>query len=148
MNDLIYGCAEDALSLWALQQKIDVITGSNNKSRTERIIFYRPSFGRGPSKATFGEFDSIIIEKNRIFLIESKWVERPTKTTEVRLAKHQIDRHKILSWYIKHWQGENDWDTFYDKWANIFPNEIETGHKVPSSKTKLSKKLKFLLDKT
>jgi hypothetical protein len=143
----IYGCAEDALTFKALNERCDEITGSFAEERIERVIFYRPSFGRGVSIKTFGEFDGIVIEKGNVFLIESKWLEDTTKNTLIELKDNQIDRHTIMRWYIDHWRGEVNWNVYYEKSQRSFSEE-NSGYKMPTEKDKLSEILKFILSKT
>lgn len=74
-------------------------------------VFYRPSFGRsgGEDRAGFGEFDSIIMSRECIFLVESKW-----KIKNLKLKPEQLNRHKFLRHYIDEWYMDSytDWDSF------------------------------------
>jgi len=75
----IIGYGEDALTLWALQNRRKLIfdkVGINNESNVK--LFYRPSFGRrgGPKSYLFGEFDFIIKTESQIVLGESKWANK------------------------------------------------------------------------
>jgi hypothetical protein len=94
----ILGYSEDALTLWTLKQNISKILGEfqDNTTVSGCIAFYRPSFG-GHGKdgsAIFGEFDAIIVSKQNIYLIESKWENHTDFSNEdFPLENHQILRH-------------------------------------------------------
>ncbi len=57
----ILGYGEDALTLWALQNKLMEILKflDDSSDQPECKIFFRPSFGRrgGAGSSQFGEFD-------------------------------------------------------------------------------------------
>lgn len=70
----IFGYGEDALTLWALKQHTsNILEEFQDKTPISNcLIFYRPSFGRGFG-SVFGEFDAILVSRENIYLIESKW---------------------------------------------------------------------------
>ena len=72
----ILGYGEDALTLWAMKNKLDVILEALNDSSDPSTcqVFFRPSFGRsgGDKSPQFGEFDFIILSQNGLYLGESK----------------------------------------------------------------------------
>lgn len=69
----IMGYGEDALTIWALKNKLSIILGAFNDQTDPKdcLVFYRPSFGRsgGSGSAEFGEFDAIVASKQKIYLI-------------------------------------------------------------------------------
>ncbi|KRE50622.1 hypothetical protein [Paenibacillus sp. Soil724D2] len=109
----IFGYGEDALTFWAIKNRMsDILFKLNDSTPSDECkVFYRPSFGRsgGEDRAGFGEFDSIIMSRERIFLIESKW-----KITNLELRPEQLNRHKFLRHYIDEWYKDfyTDWDSF------------------------------------
>jgi hypothetical protein len=97
----ILGYGEDALTLWALKNRLPEILKQlgDTASQSECLVFYRPSFGRagGTGSAQFGEFDAIIVSRNDVYLVESKWDQlRERSKVRIKLRKEQIDRHRIL----------------------------------------------------
>ena len=139
----IYGYGEDALTLWALKNKLSEII-PEDEINEECKIFYRPSFGRGgKGKTNFGEMDFIIITSQKIYLGESKWDKLgKIKRNNLELARNQILRHKILSEYIRLWYPEKCWSSF-DKHKEIFKNKFKKD--VPGKKTDLAVNLMTLL---
>jgi len=150
----LFGYGEDALTLWAVTEKIDLILKKLNDPEPEFCtVFYRPSFGRDQ----YGEFDAIIFTAPKAYLVESKW--DGSGGTSIKLEEHQIRRHEILKWYHKNWKGEvgEDWDEFAEKNNPDFRDEftyfVEKNGKmvkmfkyIPSSDTILSKNLQTVLD--
>jgi len=105
----LYAYGEDALTLWALTHRLDQILselGDDSPPDACRI-YYRPSFGRrgGPNRAEFGEFDAIIMARQALYLVESKWCPAGKKPSRhaLRLAPHQIERHVIFGQYVEQW---------------------------------------------
>lgn len=98
-----FGYGEDALTLWALTNKItreEFIKKIKEKTPDDKTdinaftIFYRPSFGRGKN---LGEFDFIIVSDTFIYLGESKWNNSSCLGKEcIKLDDAQIERHKIF----------------------------------------------------
>ena len=60
----IIGYGEDALTYWALTEKLEyVLEKLNDKSEPKNcVLYYRPSFGRGEY---YGEFDAILSAKEK-----------------------------------------------------------------------------------
>ena len=66
----LLGYGEDALTYWALTQRLtDILQPFGDSPNKTEVIFFRPSFGRRSSSnpdapnergAQFGEFDAII----------------------------------------------------------------------------------------
>lgn len=107
MKLVAYG--EDALTLWAIKNKVPLILKQlNDSSSPSRCqIFFRPSFGRsgGDKSAQFGEFDFIILAEQRLYLGESKWDKSSEKIQDriLNLRYEQLLRHNLLKFYIEEW---------------------------------------------
>ena len=105
----ILGCGEDALTLWAIKNKLDVILEAVEDSSDPSMcqVFFRPSFGRkgGDSSPQFGEFDFIILSKDRLYLGESKWIRSSEKLQGgvLELREEQKRRHEVFQFYVKQW---------------------------------------------
>jgi len=105
----ILGYGEDALTLWAIKNKLDVILEAVEDSSDPSMcqVFFRPSFGRrgGDSSPQFGEFDFIILSKDRLYLGESKWDRSSEKLQDgvLELPAKQRLRHKIFKFYFEQW---------------------------------------------
>jgi hypothetical protein len=120
MEMLAYG--EDALTLWALRDKLLSILQflHDSTSATECQIIFRPSFGRkgGLRSPQFGEFDFIILSKKLLYLGESKWDRSSEKIEEgiLTLRPEQQLRHDIFKFYITEWAfgcyTNQDWAIF------------------------------------
>jgi len=125
----ILGYGEDALTLWALQNRLPQIL-DDPSGLPECKIFYRPSFGRrgGPSSSQFGEFDFIILTKTCIYLGESKWDRSPelSNAGSVELRPEQVLRHRVFTFYVREWAfGQYDsWDKFLDRQKKFAREEI------------------------
>jgi hypothetical protein len=118
----IIGYGEDALTLWAIKNKLHAILQElNDNSDVSRCkVFFRPSFGRrgGEKSAQFGEFDFIILSKERIYLGESKWDgSSENKNGILELRDEQKFRHEVMKFYICQWfKGDfPDWSSFVRK---------------------------------
>jgi hypothetical protein len=116
----IIGYGEDALTLWAIKDKLDLILQGVNDPSDPSIcqVFFRPSFGRGGG-ASFGELDFIILSENCLYLGESKW-DGSSKRLEdgvLELPDNQKLRHKIFKFYVEQWSfgGYSSWREFTDK---------------------------------
>jgi len=63
----ILGYGEDALTLWALKNKLSISLNAfeDQTNPEDCIVFYRPSFGRsgGTLSAQFGEFDALVASR-------------------------------------------------------------------------------------
>ena len=105
----ILGYGEDALTLWALQNKLPVILESLNDSSIPPNCkaFFRPSFGRsgGEHSAQFGEFDFILLAETCVYLGESKWDRSSEKIVEgvLTLRDEQLLRHASFEFYLQEW---------------------------------------------
>lgn len=117
MEMIAYG--EDALTLWALKEKLHEILTRPNINDNSRLsdcqIIYRPSFGRrgGNKSSQFGEFDFILLSSNRIYLGESKWDNsQEIRNGELHLRDEQILRHSVMGCYIESFltHRTNEWD--------------------------------------
>jgi len=120
MKILAYG--EDALTLWALKNKLSSILNDlhDSSDATECQAIFRPSFGRsgGPESSQFGEFDFIILSKHHIYLGESKWDRSSERVQEgiLTLRPEQQLRHDMFKFYIAEWAfgryTDEDWGVF------------------------------------
>jgi hypothetical protein len=115
----ILGYGEDALTLWALKNRMSNILNhfKDETSPSDCLVFYRPSFGRsgGRESAEFGEFDAILISRKNVFLIESKWDNlSPFKDERKIMGYVQELRHELFAWYLANWHKKylNDWERF------------------------------------
>jgi len=118
----IYAYGEDALTLWALKNKLEYILqelkDSSNPSKC--LAFFRPSFGRrgGKNSSQFGEFDFILITEGCIYLGESKWDGSSEKIIDgkLELQDEQLLRHRLFKFYIEEWAfgpyKDNEWKRF------------------------------------
>jgi hypothetical protein len=147
----IIGYGEDALTLWALKQQIfKILEEFKDKTAiSDCIVFYRPSFGRHSkaNSSVFGEFDAIIASKEYIYLIESKWDNHTEfKDVEFILREEQTLRHKVFSWYLKHWNRKylRNWQSFINEQQNDFKIENKT---IAPKGSLLSRNLEFILNK-
>ena len=100
----VYAYGEDALTLWAIKNKVPEILGKlGDKTKVDECkIFFRPSFGRG-GKGTFGEFDFIMLAKEKLYLGESKWdgAKKAKAKVHIKFKQQQLRRHEIFKWYIE-----------------------------------------------
>jgi hypothetical protein len=115
----ILGYGEDALTLWALKNRLSNILAvfEDKTFPFDCVVFYRPSFGRsgGKKSSEFGEFDAIVASSENVYLIESKWDNSTNlKNDEIIVRKEQELRHRIFSWYLTHWSKKylNKWVLF------------------------------------
>lgn len=123
MEILSYG--EDALTLWALKNKLEFILRELDESSNpeKRLTFFRPSFGRrgGKNSSQFGEFDFILLTANHIYLGESKWDGSSEKIVDskLELRDEQLLRHKLFKFYIDEWAfgpyKDNQWQIFVEE---------------------------------
>jgi hypothetical protein len=131
----IFGYGEDALTLWAIKDKLDVILEAVEDSSDPSMcqVFFRPSFGRrgGDSSSQFGEFDFILLSKDRLYLGESKWIRSSEKVKGgiLELRDEQKRRHEVFKFYVKQWAfgHHSSWREFTDK-ARL---ELESGATKP-----------------
>ena len=126
------GYGEDALTLWAMKNKLDAILEAMNDSSDPRTcqIFFRPSFGRrgGDKSPQFGEFDFIILSQDRLYLGESKWDRSSEKLEDdvLELRAEQKRRHEIFRFYVEQWAfgSHSIWGEFTNE-AKLQLNGIE-----------------------
>lgn len=148
----VIGYGEDALTYWALAEKLErILQELEDKSNpSDCLVIYRPSFGRrgGSSRAEFGEFDAILATPHSIYLIESKWDgSSKIKDDIIKLQKVQVDRHRIFIWYFKHWSKEDfqSWSSFVKRYKSEFSNEFN-GKKIAPLGSKLSRNLEYVIN--
>jgi hypothetical protein len=147
----LYGYGEDALTLWALKMKLPEILEAleDNSHSSDCELFFRPSFGRrgGEKSSQFGEFDFLILAKDRLYLGESKWDRSPevTDTGTIELRKEQIVRHRLMAFYVRHWVfGQySSWEEFYEAAPPLLKQE-EINKTLPLYDRLLTKNLKSI----
>ena len=116
----IMGYGEDALTLWAMKNRLRTILKQLRDSTPSASckVFFRPSFGRGGG-ARFGEFDFVILADRSVYLGESKWHRSQEKKADgtITLGAPQLARHKMLRFYIEQWAQDNysSWEEFRQK---------------------------------
>jgi hypothetical protein len=152
----IYCYGEDALTLWALNNCIEEILEQiqDNTPPQECRPFYRPSFGRGGwgYRSSIGEFDAILIARNNVYLIESKWDGLlPDQRSEIELEKFfssELEdvklKYNIFIWYVKKWSENTPWENFREEHQNEFEQEFP-GKEIPGAGTLLAQRLEYIL---
>lgn len=124
----IFGYGEDALTLWALENRLSsLLEQVEDTSPPEQCkVFFRPSFGRrgGENSSQFGEFDFILLSSRLIYLGESKWHRSSEKIQNniLALREEQLLRHEIFRFYVQEWAFGNstDWAAFAETaWINL-----------------------------
>ena len=116
----ILGYGEDALTLWALKNRLDVILRAlEDASPTKSCkVFFRPSFGRrgGSRSSQFGEFDFLLLARDCLYLGESKWTgsSEKVKRGNLELSPVQLLRHRLFRFYVEQWAfgGYSSWNQF------------------------------------
>ena len=151
MEILAYG--EDALTLWALQNKLpDFLRHFGDVSlKDDCKVLFRPSFGRrgGDESAQFGEFDFILLSPACIYLGESKW-DRSSEVGRnglITLRSEQELRHTLFRAYVEEWfAGQySTWDAFRPHaQAGLIARNI--AKPVPSAERTLALNLKSVLE--
>jgi|GEM_PF-3352140 len=135
MNPQVIGYGEDALTYWAVTQKLqDVLNKLGEPQAKDCLVFYRPSFGRGMN---IGEFDAILATPNCVYLIESKWQgpeEPKTLPKKIVLGKSQPNRHSTLKKIRQHWLKRREL-IFAKSGARIHVN----GRSLPAQDTTLAR---------
>lgn len=118
----IIGYGEDALTLWAIKNKMEAILQqlNDNSDVSQCQVFFRPSFGRsgGNNSAQFGEFDFIILSQSHLYLGESKWDRSSEKKDDIlELREEQKLRHEIFRLYVDEWlkRDYSSWIEFLEK---------------------------------
>jgi hypothetical protein len=113
---------EDALTFWALQNKLPLILHALQDSSplSQCDVFFRPSIGRGGSErsAQFGEFAFILLTENCVYLGESKWDKSSEKIVDgvLTLREEQQLRHWMFKFCIEEWAygGYANWHEFVE----------------------------------
>lgn len=149
MNGII-GYGEDALTLWALKNRLREILEKlgDESNQSDSSVFYRPSFGRGGSNtANFGEFDAIVLTKTHVYLIESKWEgEKRVPKRTVKLSKPQCDRHTIFAEYFRKWNSSQGKLSFTAGENGQHLHDAPSKRTVPSM-SELANHLQFILSR-
>jgi hypothetical protein len=147
----ILGYGEDALTLWALKNRLKVILErfGDKANSSECLIFYRPSFGRRSRNCSsiFGEFDAIVASRSSILLVESKWDNLGSfKEEELALREEQLLRHRIFAWYLTNWNERfrGNWERFVEEKKEQFRFQGKT---MPNASSLLSGNLEYVLNR-
>jgi hypothetical protein len=147
----IFGYGEDALTLWVLTSNLpEFLNRLDDGSDPDRCnIFYRPSFGRrgGNKSAEFGEFDAIVSSPKSVYLIESKWDgSSELEGSKLVLRDEQVERHKILHYYIVSWINSTceSWEAYYSANKNEFESNFQ-GKPFSPIGSRLSDNLEYIL---
>jgi len=149
----IFGYGEDALTFWALKNKLPIILESlgDSSSLSQCKAFFRPSFGRsgGVGSAQFGEFDFVLLSEKQIYLGESKWHRSSENISngELKLREEQILRHIMFKFYIEEWAFGNysNWDEF-DKYATEKLKALGIHKPIASAQSLLASNLQTVLN--
>jgi hypothetical protein len=134
----IIGYGEDALTFWALSQRMaDILRQlADDTPPADAVVFYRPSCGRGEGgdvdalRSLFGEFDAIIGTAAGVYLLEAKWHRSSgVRGGRVKLDEVQLRRHDIFGTYLRLWRevcaGER---TSWDRFALAARDTFEAAH--------------------
>jgi len=147
----ILGYGEDALTLWALKDRLsDILRALRDQTAPcDCLVFFRPSFGRrgGTGTAEFGEFDAILVTSKNVYLIESKWdaFRRWDVRARILLREAQKLRHQVFLWYLMHWNAKylGDWESFMRDHNIKFQNQF--GKKLAQAGRLLARNLEVIL---
>ena len=134
----IIGYGEDALTFWALSQRMaDILRQLGDDTPPgDAVVFYRPSCGRGESggdealRSLFGEFDAIIGTAVGVYLVEAKWHRSSgVRGGGVKLDEAQLRRHGIFATYLRLWRKARPEDrASWDRFAVVAKAEFEATH--------------------
>ena len=144
----VYAYGEDALTLWAIKNRLsEILVNLGDETKVDECkIFFRPSFGRGgKGTSNFGEFDFIILAKEKLYLGESKWdgAKKSNNKVNIKLKKEQLLRHEIFKWYLNNWAFSK-----HESWENLVTASESTGSEFPKVKqSEKKKKDKTVADK-
>lgn len=159
----VYAYGEDALTLWAIKNRLSkILSKLGDETKVDECkIFFRPSFGRGgKGTSNFGEFDFIILAKEKLYLGESKWDGSSEKLKDglLELRPEQLFRHNVFKWYMDNWTFAcpqlTDWKDLIHasknrepKFPKVEQNENEREDKtVPSEDKSLASNIKTVSD--
>ena len=159
----VYAYGEDALTLWAIKNRLPEILGKlGDETKVDECkLFFRPSFGRGgKGTSNFGEFDFILLTGKAIYLGESKWDGSSEKLKDglLELRPEQLFRHNVFKWYMDNWTFAcpqlTDWKDLIHasknrepKFPKVEQNENEREDKtVPSEDKLLASNIKTVSD--
>lgn len=150
---LVLGYGEDALTLWAINHRLQTILEELHDScdPSECQAFFSPSFGRGGREGNprFGEFDFIILSESCLYLGESKWDGFSGKVykSALKLLENQTLRHECFRQYVNQWLGADSptWQEFAGQ-AKI---ELSGGisKPLPPAGSRLARNLETVLDR-
>lgn len=152
------GYGEDALTLWVFTNQTQEFLRQvdDDTSVKDTRVHFRPSFGRGgrPAdpkskvRAEFGEFDAIVLTRQAVYLVESKW-HRSGELSEdsIDLKGVQVRRHRIFREYLEQWRSRRpiDWGEFASALEPIFANTDLDVRPAPEGSV-LAVNLKFVLE--
>lgn len=134
----IIGYGEDALTFWALSQRMgDILRQLRDDTPPgDAVVFYRPSCGRGESggdealRSLFGEFDAIIGTAAGVYLVEAKWHRSSgVRGGRVKLDAAQARRHAIFGTYLRLWRAATAEErSSWDRFASAAKAEFEGAH--------------------
>jgi hypothetical protein len=145
----IIGYGEDALTFWALKNRLKEILGKlgDESDQSECTVFYRPSFGRGGiNTANFGEFDAIVSTKACVYLVESKWEGSAISSKGIKLSETQLIRHAVFKEYFDKWDSSVGISSLTVS-ASGFLTSVKD-KRVVSEEDELAKHLEFVLSRT
>jgi len=100
---------EDALTFWALQNKLPLIlhTLQDSSLPSKCDVFFKPSFGRGGGERSsqFGEFAFILLTEQCVYLGESKWDKSSEKIVDgvLTIREEQQLRHWMFKFCVEEW---------------------------------------------
>ena len=127
---------EDALTFWALQNKLPLILHAlqDPSLPSQCDIFFRPSFGRGGGdrSSQFGEFAFILLTENCVYLGESKWDKSSEKIVDgvLTLREEQQLRHWMFKFCIEEW-AYGDYSNWHEFVETAGPNLHKKGITKP-----------------
>jgi hypothetical protein len=148
----IFGYGEDALTLWALKNKLSIILEllDDSSSISKCKAFFRPSFGRsgGAGSSQFGEFDFILLSEKKLYLGESKWHRSSENISNgiLELRKEQLLRHTMFRFYVEEWAfGNHSTWVEFSKYAKEKLVSQGIYKSIPSDERLLATNLKTVL---
>jgi hypothetical protein len=151
----ILGYGEDALTLWALKNRIvEMMCQLGNTSAPSACeALCRPSFGRkgGENRSEFGEFDFMLLSPGNLYLGESKWGQssevKTAKQGRIQLRSEQVARHRIFTCYVEALSECTPWEDWRRYLASVDSLFRAEGIKkrLPGEETQLASNLRFVL---